>query len=100
MIPFRSMLFVAAAGMATALPAQEEKPPAKPPAAAAPAPKKSVEQLIEALGSDSYRERLDAERALREAGEAAVPQLKKAAEAADDAEVQWRARCRSTCPTA
>ena len=93
MINVRSLLF-AAAGMAAALPARAQEPtaPTKPPAVAAPAPKKSVDELIKALGSDSYRARLDAERSLREIGEAAVPQLKKAAESGDDAEVQWRSR--------
>lgn len=94
MIVIRTLLLSAAASLAAALSAQEPVPatPAKPPVETAPAPKKSVEQLIEALGSDSYRARLDAERALREAGQEAVPLLKKAADTSDDAEVQWRAR--------
>ncbi len=94
MIVIRTLMLSAAASLAAALPAQEPVPatPAKPPVETAPAPKKSVEQLIEALGSDSYRARLDAERALREAGQEAVPLLKKAADTSDDAEVQWRAR--------
>lgn len=94
MIVIRTLLLSAAASLVVAVPAQEPVPatPAKPPVEAAPAPKKSVEQLIEALGSDSYRARLDAERSLREAGQEAVPLLKKAADTSDDAEVQWRAR--------
>ena len=89
----RTLLLSAAASFAAALPAQEPETtaPAKPPVAA-PAPKKTVEQLIEALGSESYRARLDAERSLRELGNEALPGLEKAAESSDDAEVQWRAR--------
>lgn len=90
-------LLLATAALVAGLPAQEQDPNRDPtsrekPQAAAPAPKKSVAQLIEALGSDSYRGRLDAERQLRELGTAAAPELKKAAEHSDDAEVQWRAR--------
>lgn len=94
MIDLRNLLLTAAAGFAAALPAHGQEPaaPAKPPAAAKPAPAKSVDQLVEALGSESYRARLDAERSLREMGDAAVPALKQAAEHSDDAEVQWRAR--------
>lgn len=94
MIDYRTVMLTAAAAMAVSLPAQqpETSAPSKPPAAAAPAPKKTVAQLIEALGSDSYRTRLDAERSLRELGDAAVPELKAAAEQEADAEVQWRAR--------
>lgn len=86
-------LLLASAALVAALPAQEPDPSGreKPPVAV-PAPKKSAAQLIEALGSDSYRARLDAERQLRALGAAAVPELKKAAEHSDDAEVQWRAR--------
>lgn len=89
----RTLLLSAAASFAAAVPAQEPETaaPAKPPVAA-PAPKKTVEQLIEALGSESYRARLDAERALRELGNEALPGLQKAAENSADAEVQWRAR--------
>ncbi len=94
MIPFRTVMFSAALGMAASLPAQEPVPPAKPPVEQKQpdaAAKKSPEQLIRELGDDSYRTRLDAERKLRELGDAAVPALREAA-AGDDPEVQWRAR--------
>lgn len=93
MIDFRTTL-LAAAALAASLSAQEPEPqaPAKPPAAAAPKPQADVEALVRDLGSDRFRARLDAERALRDLGEAAVPALRKAAETSDDAEVQWRAR--------
>lgn len=99
MVPFRTVVFSAALGMAASLPAQEPVPPARPPVEAQQpetrqpdaAANKNVEQLIRDLGNDSYRTRLDAERKLREIGEAAVPALREAA-GGDDAEVQWRAR--------
>lgn len=75
--------------------AQEPSPPAAPapaqPEAAKPNPR-SVAQWLQDLGSDSFRVRLDAERALRGLGQAALPELQKAAESSKDAEVQWRAR--------
>ncbi|MBM3974981.1 MAG: PDZ domain-containing protein [Planctomycetes bacterium] len=89
-------LFLSGAAFAAGLSAQDPKPqePANPPPAKAetPAPKPDVETLVRDLGSERFRARLDAERALRELGEAAVPALQKAAEASDDTEVQWRAR--------
>jgi hypothetical protein len=91
---FRAFLLVAAGALAAALPAQDPTPQAPP---APPATKETpraagIETWIGNLGSDSYRARLDAERALRDAGEAAVPALQRAAESSDDPEVQWRAR--------
>ncbi len=85
-------LLLAAAAFAAAVPAQQEPAVREKPPASAPAAKKSVEQWIEALGSDSYRTRIEAERNLRELGQSAVPALEKAAQKSEDAEVQWRAR--------
>lgn len=53
---------------------------------------KSVEQWIGELGADSYRSRVAAEKALRDLGATALPELKKAAQQSGDEEVQWRAR--------
>lgn len=94
MIDLRAVL-LAAAAVAASLPAQEPQPkePAAPPPAAKPdAPAPDPEALVRKLGSDRYRDRVDAEKALRELGAVALPALKKAAEAGDDAEAQWRAR--------
>lgn len=93
MIDLRSLLLSGAA-LAAGLTAQDPKPqePASPPPAKAESPKPDVDALVRDLGSERFRARLDAERALRELGAAAVPALKQAAEASDDAEVQWRAR--------
>ncbi|MFY9342200.1 MAG: PDZ domain-containing protein [Planctomycetota bacterium] len=92
-----SLLLTAAAALAAAMPAQEPESQPLPKAeskaeAKPPAKKKDVQALIQALGSDSYRERLEAERALKAAGKDALPALEQAAEHADDVEVQWRAR--------
>lgn len=94
MIDLRAVL-LAAAAVAAASPAQQPQPkePAAPPPATKPeSPARDPEALVRSLGSDRYRDRVDAERALRELGAAAVPALKKAAESSDDAEAQWRAR--------
>jgi hypothetical protein len=92
-LSLRTLLLTTAAGVAAAMPAQEpEARTQQPPAVQAPAPTKTVPQLIEALGSESYRDRLDAERALRARGNDAVDALKQAAENSDDPEVQLRAR--------
>lgn len=93
MIDVRSLL-LSGAVLAAGLTVQDPKPqePASPPPAKAEAPKPDVDALVRDLGSERFRARLDAERALRELGAAAVPALKQAAEASDDAEVQWRAR--------
>jgi hypothetical protein len=96
---FRTVLLSTAAGIAAAVtvpavPAQEpaQDPAAQPKPPAAQAPQKGVAQRIQELGSDSYRTRLEAERALREMGDDAVAELKQAAAQTDDPEVQWRAR--------
>lgn len=95
MIDLRTLLLVPALGLGVSLVAQQETAPApsapsvNAPGAKAPA---SIEVLIENLGSDSYRERVQAERELRARGKAAVPALEKAAAASSDNEVQWRAR--------
>lgn len=94
MIELRTVV-LAAAAFAASLAAQDPKPktaPAPTPPAEAQLPKPDAEALVRELGSDRFRARLDAERALRDMGEAAVPALKKAAETSEDAEVQWRAR--------
>lgn len=93
---------LAALTLGFALTAQEPAPPAagqppanSPEAAEAPAQtkeQKTKEQWIRDLGSDSYRERLAAEQALRAMGQDALPALRKAAADAQDSEVQWRAR--------
>lgn len=101
MTELRKILLVAATGLASSLLAQDPttaKPPAgaaetTPPASAAkPDAGKEVASLIRQLGSDSYRQRVDAERRLRELGDVALPALRDAATQKDDAEVQWRAR--------
>lgn len=96
MMELRKVLLVVALGLGNSLPAQqpvpETKPPAAPSKAAKPDAKKEVDALIRDLGSDSYRDRIEAERQLRELGEAAIPALKVATEQKEDAEVQWRAR--------
>lgn len=53
---------------------------------------KTTAQWIEQLGNESYKARLDAEGALKEQGDKALPALKEAAENSKDPEVQWRAR--------
>lgn len=51
-----------------------------------------VQKWIRQLGSDSYRERLDAENKLRAKGKLAKKALEAAAADERDSEVQWRAR--------
>lgn len=98
MIDVRALFLVAGFGLAAIAPAQagrsEGDRGAKAPPAAADtkAPQRGVKALIEELGSDSFRRRVDAESALREVGEPALPELKAAAESSGDGEVQWRAR--------
>ena len=52
----------------------------------------AIEQQLQQLGSDRFRVRSQAERALRSLGEAALPRLREVAENDGDAEAQWRAR--------
>jgi hypothetical protein len=89
-----SCLLSSCLGLAAGLPAQDPaeavQKPQSPPARESAAP--DVGALIDQLGAESYRDRLDAERALRKHGAAAVDALKKAADSHGDAEVQWRAR--------
>lgn len=91
MIELRTLLLAAGLGLVSDGFAQEPK--AQEPAA--PQTKeaaRSVEQWIGDLGAESFKTRVNAEKALREMGDKALPELKKAAESADDQEVQWRAR--------
>ncbi|MFM1870607.1 MAG: hypothetical protein RL398_29 [Planctomycetota bacterium] len=95
MTKIRSLLLLAGAGLAAAVPAQskpETATPSKPSAEAAPSAGRSVSAWIEQLGAPEFRDRVAAERALRELGEKALPALREAAESSADGEVQWRAR--------
>jgi hypothetical protein len=65
-----------------------KRPSTQAPEAAA----KTQEQWIDDLGNESYRVRLEAEKALGGLGKDALPALRKAAEEAKDNEVQWRVR--------
>ncbi len=75
---------------------QEPRPqdPIQPPAGQAQPARQPVAELIRQLGSDSFRARLEAERALRErAGEPeVVAALQEASKEGGDPEVQWRAQ--------
>ncbi|MCB9877197.1 MAG: PDZ domain-containing protein [Planctomycetes bacterium] len=89
----RTLLITSVLGLPVLAGAQE--PSQHPETRTAPEAEKArpgAKHWIEQLGSDSYRERLEAERRLRELGDAAVPQLEAAAKDAADGEVQWRAR--------
>ena len=90
-IDVKKTVLFAGLGLGTMGIAQEPTAPptGQPPKAEAA---KSVDQWIADLGSDSYRVRLEAEKALRAMGQKALPDLRKAADAAKDHEVQWRAR--------
>ncbi|MBL8732205.1 MAG: PDZ domain-containing protein [Planctomycetes bacterium] len=95
MIDLRSLLLVPALGLGVSTVAQQgtATPPATPPQSAPGAKAAvSIETLIGDLGSDSYRQRVQAERELRARGKQAVPALEKAAADSRDSEVQWRAR--------
>jgi bifunctional DNA-binding transcriptional regulator/antitoxin component of YhaV-PrlF toxin-antitoxin module len=85
------ILFLAAASLFAAVHPAQDPGAAPPPAVKVEPGRASIEHWIDKLGSDSYRERQEAERALRAAGAAAVPALREAAEHANDVEVQWRA---------
>lgn len=95
MTNIRTLLLLAGAGLAAAVPAQskpETVAPTKPSAEAAPPAGRAVAAWIEQLGAAEFRDRVAAERALREMGEKALPALREAAENSADGEVQWRAR--------
>lgn len=95
MIDLRALLLATSAAVVVQLPGQDPsggQPGAEPPKAQAGAKSPAeVGALIRQLGADSYRQRVEAERKLRELGTAAVPALQDAAKQ-DDVEVQWRAR--------
>jgi hypothetical protein len=83
-------LFLASLLLAAAAPLAQEPAPAAPsPQSEVPA---AVEKWIQQLGSDRYRERLEAENELRQLGAAARPALEAAAKSPADSEVQWRAK--------
>src|SRR3954471_16937931 len=65
-------------------------PPSAPPRVADGPPDPVVKQLIEDLGSDDWRTREKAGRALAAKGDKALPHLRKALLATDNAEVQRR----------
>jgi RNA polymerase sigma factor (sigma-70 family) len=72
--------------------AAEPKPgPATPPAAPPAVDAKQIEQLIQQLGSEKYREREAASRALEALGEPAYEALRQAADSSDDVEIRKRA---------
>ena len=68
-----------------------QTPPEAPPSATEGAPQ-AAKRWVQQLGSDSYRERLDAEGQLRKLGERARDVLEEAAARSADSEVQWRAK--------
>ena len=70
-------------------PTKPQPPAARKQGASAAA---SAEKWVGQLGSDSYRDRLQAENELRKLGEAARPALQRAAGDDRDSEVQWRAK--------
>jgi len=88
-----AVAIVAAAAGGMSLRAQE--PQGNAPSAQEPkaAPKDDgVDARVRQLGSETFRERQQAEKALRAMGKDALPALRAAAEQDGDAEVQWRAR--------
>ncbi|MBI5853432.1 MAG: PDZ domain-containing protein [Planctomycetes bacterium] len=92
LIAWLSAALCSAAPVLLAQDAPKPKPPADPPATKSEADARSVGELIEALGAERPAERRDAERALRDRGEAAREPLEEAADGHDDPEVRWRAR--------
>jgi hypothetical protein len=74
--------------------AQEPTAPARPESEQQKqeTPTKSAADYVRDLGSDSFRARTQAERALRGMGKQALPELQKAVADGNDAEIQWRAR--------
>lgn len=88
----RTLLMTSVLGLPVLAAAQEPQQPETRTAPEAAKPQTGARHWIRQLGSDSYRDRLEAERRLRELGDEAVPLLEKAADDASDGEVQWRAR--------
>lgn len=89
---FQAIPFFCATVLCTA---QEPTEKPKPEPEAAEAPRATAEDpaaLVQALGSESFRDRTKAEKALKALGKSALPALKQAAEDASDPEIQWRAR--------
>lgn len=84
----RTLLLITALFSATAL-AQAPKPTPKAEGQLAP---RGAPKWVRQLGSDQYRERLEAENQLRQLGEAARGELERAAKDSGDSEVQWRAK--------
>jgi len=82
-------LLLATAFLTTSGVAQDPGQSQPPVVHSAPA---GVQKWIRQLGSDSYRERLDAENKLRAKGKLAKKALEAAAADERDSEVQWRAR--------
>ncbi len=99
MLHRRSITALAGLALGAALAAQDATttPPAtspteRAPAGQAPTAPKSAADYVHDLGSDSFRLRIQAERGLRQLGQDALPELRKAADDGADAERQWRAR--------
>ena len=102
MFPIPTALLCSSVLLASALALQDPastkdpKPETAPPAArqdAKPAPDgAAAKALVGKLGAESYRERLDAEKQLREIGKDALPALREALDQGADAETEWRAR--------
>lgn len=89
---FQAIPFVCATVLVPAQ-APVEKKTSEPEAQAAPSRTETdPEALIQELGSESFRDRTKAEKALKAIGKSALPALKKAAADHADPEVQWRAR--------
>lgn len=65
---------------------------AETPAPQVQAPQADAQKWIQQLGSDSYRDRLEAENKLREMGEKSREALQAAAQDGRDGEAQWRAK--------
>ena len=77
-------------------PVQDPRPESTPPAAkqepqTAPDAAR-LEELVRKLGAESYRDRLEAEKQLREIGKDALPALREAVEQGVDPEAGWRAK--------
>ncbi len=81
---------LALCSLTLALPVFAQAP--EPSAAVEAQPGIRAKALIRDLGNDTFRARTAAEKALRELGEAALPELKAAASGDSDPEVQWRSR--------